>query len=379
MTIQGVHIVRAARVGKPLRWYIYAWRSGPKIRVAQQPGRPTLTREDIAAIAAAHAADRTLPPELVAGAVAAFRRSRYWRELADNTRRVWGHALDRIEGKWAEVPMRVLSDLRMKPKIVQWRDSMDRAPRTADIAVTVLRTLLDWAVLEGLAGANPAAGIPTIYRATDRAPVIWLPEDIAALGQGALPALRDAVALAELTGLRRADLVALRWDEIGDLAIHRTAAKRTRGRRYRVTIPKLPQLAALLETLRSRPRKPDVETVLVNSFGQSWSGNGLASSFHDARKKANGGSGIWHSERDPHTGETTRIAKRLHDLRGTFATRLMTHPSARLTDREISDLMGWSESQVSEIRKRYVDDAAIVVAIATRLAEPPVKRPVKRR
>lgn len=67
MTVQGVHIVRAARPGKQLRWYIYAWRSGPKIRVAEQPNRPSLTKEDIAAIAAAHAEAEQRPRDTVKG------------------------------------------------------------------------------------------------------------------------------------------------------------------------------------------------------------------------------------------------------------------------------------------------------------------------
>ena len=73
--------------------------------------------------------------------------------------------------------------------------------------------------------------------------------------------------------------------------------------------------------------------------------------------------------------------KRLHDVRGTFATKLMTIPGERGADKEIAELMGWSEAQVSEIRRRYVDDAAIVVALGKRLAnvtsDAAVKRTVK--
>lgn len=153
-------------------------------------------------------------------------------------------------------------------------------------------------------------------------------------------------------------------------AITRITAKRSRGKRYRVNLPRLPELDALLTELKTRPRREGVETVLVNMHGKSWSptGDGLNSSFDDARAKANGGKGIFHLEIDPVTGEETKLAKRLHDMRGSFATRLMTHPTARLTDREIADLMGWSEAQVSEIRRRYVDDSAIVVALGRRLA-----------
>lgn len=363
-------ILKVARDGKPLRWYIYAWRGGPLIRVATQPKRPTLTRDDIAQIAAAQAKDRTLPTTMVPGAIAAFRKSRYWaKDLSDGTRRTWGTALNRIEDNWNDTPMRLLGELRMKKYVVEWRDEIaETAPRAADIAVMVLNKFLEWAVLKGHCAANPAAGVPTVYRRTDRAPVIWLPEDIAAIHVHAKQPLKDALALAELTGLRRADLVALRWDEVGDFAISRTAAKRSRGKRYRATLPRLPQLDALLEELKTRKRKPGVETVLVNHWGKSFTGDGLNSSFDDAREKANKGKGIYHVERDPVTGEPEQIAKRIHDFRGTFATHLMTHPTARLTDKEIADLMAWDENQIGEIRKRYVDDAAIVVAIGRRLA-----------
>ena len=168
--------------------------------------------------------------------------------------------------------------------------------------------------------------------------------------------------------MRRAGLVAIRWDEVGDLAIHRTAAKRSRRKRYRVTTPRLPELDILLETLRGRPRKERVETVLINSFGKPWTGDGPNPSFHDARRRANGGGGIWHVERDLVSGEETPKQEWLQDLRGTFATPIMAYPSASLTNREVADIMGWSPEQVHQIGKRYVDDSAIVVSITRRLA-----------
>lgn len=376
MSIKGVHIVRSGR-GDRKAWYIYAWRGGPLIRKADQPARPTLTPQDLAAIADAARQDCTAPTEKLYGLVAAFRKSDQWRGYSPGTQKTWGRALDAIEAKWQQVPTRIFSDARMTPKIVAWRDSFS-SRRSADIAVSVLFVMLEWARLRGWVKANPAAGIPATYRRADRAPVIWLPEDRAAIVKHAGQPLADALDLAALTGLRRADLVALRWDEVDDLAIRRTAAKRSRGRRYRVTLPITPDLRQLLDRLRTRPRKAGVETVLVNSYGQPWTGDGLNSSFEGARNKANDGDGIWHVERDPETGEESRLAKRIHDFRGTYVTHLMTLKTSKpLTDREIADLVGWSEPQVREIRKRYVDDRAIVVALAKRIANSPVKRTVK--
>ena len=361
------HFVRK-KLRDGIVWYVYAWRGGPQMLRSEGPKRPRLSAAIWAQIHAAELSESRTQTDLVGGALTEFRRSTHWKELADSTRRTWGRHLDMIEAKWGDVPLAIFDDPRMKAKIVAWRNTMSDKPRTADISVTVLSQFLSWANLEGLLILNPARAVPTLYRAQSRAPIIWLAEDLEAIKAEALQSLCDAIDLAVLTGMRRADLVAIRWDEVGDLAIHRTAAKRSRRKRYRVTIPRLPELDALLETLRERPRKAGVETVLVNSYGKPWTGDGLNSSFHDARRRANDGRGIWHVERDPMSGEEIRTQKRLHDLRGTFATSIMAHPSANLTNREVADIMGWSPEQVDQIRKRYVDDSAIVVSITRRLA-----------
>lgn len=361
------HIVRKV-LKSGIVWYIYAWRGGPQVRRAEGPSKPRVTANDWAQISSLRNEAEARPVKTVGRALTAFRASNYWNGLAPTTRKTWGTALDQIEAKWGQFPLKALDDPRMKPKIVKWRDSMSSTPRAADIALTVLSKFFDWAILDGSMLHNPALRIPTIYRAESRADVIWLDHDLRALKAEAAQPLKDAIDLAVLTGLRRADLVSLRWDEIGDFAINRTASKRSRGKRFSVSRPLTPELKELLDSLRKRPRKDGVETVLVNSYGQAWSGDGLASSFHDARKKANNGEGIWHEERDPISGETRRTQKRLHDLRGTYATRIMTHPDASLTNNEVASLMGWSVQQVDQIRKRYVDGEAIVVELGRRLS-----------
>ncbi len=368
--IKELHAVKAVRPGKPIRWYVYAYRGGPLVGVYAQPNRPRLDAVAIEAVAKAQA-ERTAtaePSNTIAAVIVRWCRSKFWQSLAPTTKRTWTVALNRIEAKWANVPMPALSDPRARPKIVKWHLNLaETNERGADIAAMVLSKLFDWAIDQGIAMHNPAAKIAKAYQRTDRSAVIWNEADLAAINAVADQPLSDAVALAVATGLRRADLVSLRWDEIDEKVIRRVASKRSRRKRFLVTIPRLEKLDALLDELRTRNRKAGVETVLVNSYGKSWTGDGLASSFHDARAKANNGQGIWHVERDPLTGKEHRIAKRLHDFRGTFATKLMTAPGKPLTDRDVASAMGWSEAQVGEIRKRYVDDRAIVVAMTNRL------------
>ncbi len=130
-------------------------------------------------------------------------------------------------------------------------------------------------------------------------------------------------------------------------------------------MPIVPGLRELLAELRTRVRKPGVETVLVGTRGHALMPDTLSTHFLAWRAKANEGAGIWHRGADSDEPDRT---KTFHDLRGTFATRLMTLPGGSLSDEQIAGVMGWSAAQVSAIRKRYVDEAAIVVAIGQRIA-----------
>ena len=57
-------------------------------------------------------------------------------------------------------------------------------------------------------------------------------------------------------------------------------------------------------------------------------------------------------------------AKHLHDTRGTFITRLCR---TDLTDVEIANIVAWSPENVARVRRIYVDDAAVVVALSERI------------
>lgn len=66
---------------------------------------------------------------------------------------------------------------------------------------------------------------------------------------------------------------------------------------------------------------------------------------------------------DTETGQSRK--KHLHDARGTYATRLMLHTD--LDDKEVADIMGWAPDEVAAIRKVYVDQTAVVMAIGQRI------------
>lgn len=358
MPERGIHFIRTK--GKAgTRWYVYAWRGGPRIATFDQTNKPTLSKEQAKAADTARKKAQDQGDDTLSGLIRDWRRSPEWKRLAANTRDTWTVGLTRIEDKWGKLPIELWNDPRMVGKVVEWRDSLSATPRAADIGVTVLSRLLEWGRLRARVRVNVAAGIPNLYQGDDRAEIIWTPDDIDAFCRSALqlnrPLLIDCLFLACLTGMRLSDLAAVTFAECGEEAIIRKALKRSRGRRRRAVVPIIPPLRALIEELRTRPRAQGVDALLVNSHGKAWSADALGKRFGEVRTRA----GIVHIEQ----GEEPR-AKHLHDCRGTFVTHLCR---AGLTNEEVGNIAAWSPANVERIRRTYVDDAAVVVAIGRRI------------
>lgn len=368
--MKGLHFVRHRRDGGQLPvWYVYAWRGGPKIARVESRNKPPLNHSHLAKLKEVIDGRRSVDPTTLRSLIRDWRSesperasSPEWENLAAGTKKTWGSALNLIEAKWGDVPLSVWSDPRMTAKVVAWRDSRSKTPRGADIGVTTLRALLEFGRLRGRVSINVAANIPALYKNGQRAEIIWTEDDIktfiAAAKELDRPQIADGLLLASLTGLRRADLVTLEWSHIGETAIKKRALKSSRRKRQYVTVPLVPELTDLLDDLRTRKRNPAVDNVLVNSFGNAWSPDGFGGSFNRVRDHAN----ICHT--DPDTGE--RRKKHLHDVRGTFCTKLLTE--AGLSDDEAAAIMGWSVAKVSTIRRVYVEDSALIGSIADRMA-----------
>ena len=357
-----VQFIPITRRGKPKTWYVYAYKGGPQIMKHVGPRRPTLNAAASRKLADALSAREAPPPsDKFRALVRAWRASPEWDQLAASTRKNWRGHLDLIEARWGDAPKAVWNDPRMKAKVVDWRNSRKETPRSADSGMTVLASLLKWAMLAGQGiSINVATDIPRLYKGGNRQEIIWLPDDMerftAAAQEAERPWIVDGLRLAALTGLRLADLVSLTFDHIGEFAINKTALKTSRSKRHRVIIPLTDGLNDLLEELRARDRKPDVDTVLVNSFGRSWTEGGFGGSFNTIRNMA----AIVHVDE-----EGNSRTKHLHDLRGTFCTMLLVE--CELSDEQTAEIMGWSKDRVSGIRKVYVDGGRLAMALAARI------------
>jgi len=353
---QGPHIVTIRKPGKPVRHYVYAWRGGPRVHVQEGGERPRLSGSIIDAIAEARRERGVFDGvDRIAGLIADYKASPHWQDLAKSTKPTWQMWLGRIEDEFGKAKVGAFADRRIRNDIGKWRDRWADKPRSADMAIQVLHRLLWFAVERGHLDRNPVTGFSKLYEA-DRSNIIWSPEDFAAFNAEASIEVQEGVELAAYTGLRRGDLVALPWSAVGEHAIVWQTSK-SRGR-ARVVIPLLDETKALLAKIKARheremselepkKRRPLPETVLANSRWQPWTAMGFGSRFNDAKRESG-------------------IAVNLHDLRGTFATRCVR---AGLTDQEVANILGWTAKDIAEIRRRYVDEARVVVAIAERLAQ----------
>ena len=213
---------------------------------------------------------------------------------------------------------------------------------------------MNWIVDHGRLPVNVLAEIGHLYDA-DRSDLIWEPQHFALITPHAPVEVQEGIDLAVCTGLRRGDLVRLPWTAIGEHAIIWKTGK-SKGR-TQITVPMLPETHALLNRIKARHksamakqrpnrRKPLPETVLSNSRWQPWTPGGFGSRFNDAKV-------------------ASKLDRNLHDLRGTFITRMCM---VGLTDDEIAKIVGWDTADIAAIREKYVNNARVVIAIGERIA-----------
>lgn len=310
------------------RWFVYAYRGGPRIH--SQDGRKPVVTPDL--LDAAYAARRVRgSPDGFDRIINLYRDSPDFAKLKPNTQRDYRIWLDRISQKWGMAPARLFNAPDARATLVAWRDSMAATPRAADRAIGTLATVLGWAYDRGLVSQNAAKGIKHLHK-TNRADLIWEPrhwEQTAKVPQH----IKRVLVLASLTGLRQGDLLNLQWEQIRPNYIATTTAK-TGGE---AVIPMHTELARAL-------MGPGRGHVLRNSRAQPWTSSGFQSSWRKAMPEG--------------------FDRKFHDLRGTFVTRLVI---AGFTDSEIADVIGWTAERVASIRARYVDRARVAKARADRL------------
>lgn len=333
VNLKGVHTVKRRLADGSVRVHHYAWRGGPRINA--EPG----TDAFLAAYQRAYAS-RMAPPVVDPGTLGAvitrFKRSGDFTSKAQTTRREYAVYLDMIREEFGDAPLGLFDQPKMRSEIKRWRDTMRKTPRKADFAISVLKRLLSWAVDNGELGINVASKMGRLHR-SDHSAEIWTEDDFARLQKHAHIRTVWAVRFAAFTGLRRGDLVNVTYEADRGSYLDWTTSKT----KARVIVPILPETRAIMDAM------PETSGPIIRGArGEPLTVAGFSANVGKAKRRA-------------------KVAKRIHDLRGTAATR---YALAGLDDREIASILGWKEAQVAEIRRVYVSGTALALRAAEKLS-----------
>lgn len=146
-----------------------------------------------------------------------------------------------IDKEWG----RLVKDRLTRMHVAAWRDHPDTKPGWANGIITFGRLAYRWAAereelpnpFDGIA-LNPMA-VRDRYLDDGEFRAVW----------NAAPAwMRTAMDLAYLTGMRPVDVLALRWEQVGDATV--TRMKKVK---LRVSFAMTPEIAAVLAEARQRP------------------------------------------------------------------------------------------------------------------------------
>ncbi len=242
----------------------------------------------------------------------------------------------------------------------RWRASLTGlSPRTKNKLLVVMHGVMRRAAhVWGLSG-NPVAGVEKQRTRSTGDLEVFSPEEVLALIRAAASAQDGAIFLtAAFTGLRRGELLALRWRDVdfaGSLIRVRgsyAAGALTSPKSGKVrSVPMAPDVARALAELGQRVDwTGEDDLVFPGEGGDYLDGSALRRRYASALKRA----GL--------------RQLRFHDLRHTFGTRMI----AQADIRRVQEWMGHADVQTTMRYLHYVpraDDAALVAA-AFRIEEP---------
>ena len=232
-----------------------------------------------------------------------------------------------------------------------WRASLTNlSPRTKNKLLVVMHGVMRRAVTVWGLRTNPVAGVEKHRTRSTGDLEVFSPEEVMALVRAAASEQDGAVYLtAAFTGLRRGELLALRWRDVdfsGSLIRVRAsyaAGQLTSPKSGKVrSVPMAPDVAAALAALGQRQDwTDDDDLVFPGETGTFLDGSALRRRFASALARA----GL--------------RPLRFHDLRHTFGTRMI----AKADIRRVQEWMGHADVETTMRYLHYApraDDAALV-------------------
>lgn len=348
--IKGVHRVTKRLAGGGLRVYYYAFRGGPRFWVADGKAWP---QDPAYAIAYAKAIEGA-PTGIVhpgqhstAAVIERYRTSIHFARLAPHTRADYEKYLIAFETEFGLDPIAMFEEKASLAEIREWKDRWAHSPKLYDYATSVVTRLLNWAKDEDACIAMHChIGVARVYK-TDRAGIVWQPEEIEALLAVANEREARIVVAASEGGLTPQDLGALDRKNVQRTPKGRRIFLQRRKTKAPMGIPFTPALARLIDATPM-----DQEHLVVPLDGHELTPLRASQIVRDLKDRANAAAEVDSSLTH------VRDCLRLYDMRGTAATALLR---AGCTLNEIAVSMGWGLRQAANIIENY---AALVPEVS---------------
>jgi hypothetical protein len=225
------------------------------------PGEPTLATGEPNPEwwAAYRAASGTPAPRLIGGTFQALvhewtsgdkmEGSVEWSALADNTRRNYLKAIERIVAAWGVQPVKGLEPRH----VLELRDRLKDTPEAANTMIKALASMISWSIPRGWRADNPCDHVKMFPKGTPWAAWSW--EAIEAWRDLAVPEMRLAMMLALYTGQRRSDLLVMTWKDVDEGAIqvvHEGGVEGQEKTKKRVWVPIHRDLRSELDRVERR-------------------------------------------------------------------------------------------------------------------------------
>lgn len=234
-----------------------------------------------------------------------------------------------IEKMFVTAPIEAFYDARIRQTATQWRDSFSEG--TGDNMMDTLKRIVSFGHQRGHLGYNHLQNIHKRVR-SNRAHVIWLPEEIEAFVQGTPRYVSNILVAAVETGMRPGDLQVLERRNIEDIGNGRKRLLIRTRKSNRRTFASVPVTRRFAELLAEVPENR--QRILVGEDGEPFQDSGALGALISKWRDRLG----------------LRSELRLYDARGTAVTRLVR---AGCTLSELAAHMGWSLAHASQMLERY--------------------------
>lgn len=348
--IKGVHCVSKKLAGGQVRFYHYAFRGGPLFWTADSKAVPTDPQYAISyADALRKAPTGVVRPrrDSTTAVIDRYRRSIQFTKLASRTQSDYEKYLSAFEEEFGGDPIKLFEERESMAEIREWKERWSHSAKQYDYATTVVTRLLNWAKKEDASIAvHHHSDVARVYK-SNRADIVWLPEEVEALLSVANEREARIVVAASEGGLAPQDLGRLTMAHV-----QRTPKGRRiflkRGKTNNPTgIPVTPALAQLIDTT---PK--DQERLVVSLEGRNLTSFRASQIIRNLKMRANVAAKV-----NPEA-VSVRDGLRLYDMRGTAATALLR---AGCTLNEIAVTMGWGLRHAANIIETY---AALVPEVS---------------